>query len=285
MNMDLYGRIIDDVKTWRGPRLKVLKLSLYGEPFLNANFPKMLRIAKDAEIAERIETTTNASLLTSTISEKLIENGLDYLRVSIYSPLQEKHRHITKARVSVAQIHENLLTLKKIKARHKSAHPFVGVKMLDTFSEENELFSNSFRDVADEIYFDKPHSWIPYKDRNFMSDLYGKDADKARTHVASSNSKRIACTLPFFTLAIRSNGDVSPCCIDWIGGTNIGNISQENLEDIWDGDKMYEFRKMQLENRRKENASCNKCEFVLSDYYTRDTIDGFPAEKLRPRKK
>ncbi len=42
----------------------------------------MLRIAKEANIAERIETTSNASLLTEEFCRELVLYGLDYLRVS-----------------------------------------------------------------------------------------------------------------------------------------------------------------------------------------------------------
>ena len=79
----------------------------------------------------------------------------------------------------------------------------------------------------------------------------------------------------------KSDGAVSPCCVDWIGGTNLGNIMEGNIKEIWNGEKMYQFRKMQLENRRCENESCKKCELVQNDYYTRDNIDGFPVENLR----
>jgi radical SAM protein with 4Fe4S-binding SPASM domain len=281
MSMELFIKIIEQMKSWKGPQLKVLKLSLYGEPLLNPHFCAMLRIAKDADIAERIETTTNASLLTEDICTKVVGYGLDYMRVSIYSAIQEKHYRVTNSKIGINTIYSNLLMLKRIKQRYNSNIPFVGVKMLDTYSEENDLFVKMYTDVADEVYLDKPHNWISYKGNSFIDNLYGSDVEKAKTDVIDSNSGRIACTLPFFTLAVRSNGDVSPCCIDWIGGTNIGNVYKETLEDIWYGDRMFEFRKMQIENRKDENESCMNCEIYLSDYYTRDNIDGFPVEKLR----
>lgn len=284
MSMECFIRVMDQMKSWEGPKLKVLKLSLYGEPLINPHFCQMLKIAKEANIAERIETTTNASLLTEDVCASLVEFGLDYLRVSIYSAIQEKHYKVTNSKIDINVILSNLLILKRIKQKHKSNIPFVCVKMLDTYSEENGLFVDMYKDVADEVYLDKPHNWIAYKGKSFIDSLYGSEMEKAITDVTMSSSNRIACTLPFFTLAVRSNGDVSPCCIDWLGGTNIGNIYKETLEDIWYGDRMFEFRKMQLENRKNENESCRNCELFLSDYYTRDNIDGFPVEKLRIKK-
>jgi radical SAM protein with 4Fe4S-binding SPASM domain len=282
MSLACFEKVVAQMKNWEGPKLKVLKLSLYGEPFINPHFCEMLKIARHSAIAERIETTTNASLLTPEICEKLIEYGLDYMRVSVYSAYQERHERITKSNLGIMRIHDNLETLMRCKGRKNSDAPFVSVKMLDAYNEENASFLEMYGDVSDEAYLDKPHGWLPYKDKNYVKDLYGNDSEKAHQDMAANRSARKVCTLPFFTLAVRSNGDVSPCCIDWLGGTNLGSIGQYTLRELWNGEKMYEFRKMQLERRQAQNESCRSCEFYLSDYYTRDNIDDFPVDKLKP---
>lgn len=281
MSLQLFEKLLGQLTAWPGPRFKVLKLSLYGEPFINKAFCDMLQLVKEADVAERTETTTNASLITEAVAERLVAIGLDYLRVSIYSALPEKHRAITQSAVPLERVHANLAALRRVKQRLGSEKPFVGVKMLDTYGEENRLFEERFRDVADEVYLDKPHNWVAVPGKDFIADLYGSEAPQARTDSRGGGGRRVACTQPFFTLAVRSNGDVSPCCIDWVGGTVLGNIERETLQQIWDGDRMYEFRKMHLEGRQGENASCRNCEFLLSDYYTRDSVDGFPVERLR----
>ena len=282
MTMELYKKIIDEFKAWDGDKLKVLKLGMYGEPFTSPHFCEMLKIAKEADIAERIETTTNASLLTKEICEKLIENELDYIRVSIYSPYQEKHESITNTKININEIYKSLKYIKDLKEKNGTDKPFVSVKMLDTYSEENEVFLNKYKDVSDEVYIDKPHNWIAHEEKSFINSLYDKkNKEKLKEDLKTITSNRIACPMPFTTIAIRNNGDVSPCCVDWIGGTNLGNINEQSIRDIWNGEAMYQFRKMQLENRRFENSSCAKCDFVTNDYYTRDNIDDFPVEKLR----
>lgn len=281
MNIDCFNKIINDMKNWEGDKIKVLKLSLYGEPFMNSNFGEMLRIAKEANIAERIETTSNGSLLNEDICNKLVEYGMDYIRVSIYSPSQEKHAKITNNNIDINVIHENLATLQRIKKEKKSEKPFVAVKMLDTFSEENEVFKKKYRDVADELYIDQPHNWIPYGDKNFIESLYESDTKKVEEKLEKQKEKKIACSMSFFTLAVRSNGDVNPCCIDWIGATRIGNVLEENLSEIWKGNKLFKFWKMQLENRKNENASCRNCEYYLSGHYIKDNIDGVSIERLK----
>lgn len=283
MSMDTYQEVIKQFQAWEGERLKVLKLSLYGEPFTHPEFCEMLRIAKESEIAERIETTTNASLITEAVAEKLVEYGIDYIRVSIYGGNQKRYEEVTNTEnVDIETIYENLNRIQKIKKERGVNKPFVSAKMLDTFTEENQEFLDRFSKVADEVYIDKPHNWVAHEEKSFIGSLYKKEQEDAlKKDLEKTMSERIACPMPFTTLAVRSDGAVSPCCVDWIGGTNLGNLLEENIKDIWNGEAMYQFRKMQLENRRWENASCKNCELVQNDYYTRDNIDGFPVEKLR----
>jgi radical SAM protein with 4Fe4S-binding SPASM domain len=276
-----FQQVIEQLKAWPGPKIKVLKLSLYGEPLVNTAFCEILRMAREADVAERIETTTNASLLSRDVAEKLVEFQLDYARVSIYASDQERHRAVTGSGMEIGSIHENLRVLQEIKKSKGSEKPFVSCKMLDAYGDENELFTRMYQDVSDEIYIDKPHSWIKVDGADFINNYYQNGADGVISDLKQNSTRRIACPMAFTTMAIRSNGDVSPCCVDFIGGTNLGNMEDHCLQEIWNSDPWYEFQKMQLENRKHENYSCARCDIYLSDHYTRDNIDGFPVEKLR----
>ena len=283
MNMPLgrFREVVEQLKDWPGDRHKVLKLSLYGEPLISPDFAKMLRVASLAGVAERIETTTNASLLTRDLAEALVECQMDYVRVSIYSADPERHRQITQSAVAVSAIHENLRMLRDVKRAHGSDKPFVSCKMLDAYGEENGSFLAAYRGVADEVFIDKPHGWINVDGADFIGTYYQEGAQDALHDLQAHSTARVACPMAFTTMAVRSNGDVSPCCVDFIGGTSLGNVDGLSLREIWQSDAWYEFQKMQLEGRKDENSSCARCDIYLSDHYTLDTIDGFPVGKLR----
>ena len=281
MPLARFQRVIEQLQAWPGPKIKVLKLSLYGEPLVNTDFCEMVRIAREADVAERIETTTNASLLSREVAERLVEYQLDYVRVSIYAFEQERHRTVTGANVHIGAIHENLLILREIRKRKGSEKPFVSCKMLDAYGTENERFIRLYKDVADEVYIDEPHGWIKVDGADFIRNYYEEDAESVVTDLERNSTRRTACPMAFTTMAIRNNGDVAPCCVDFVGGTNLGNMEERSLQEIWNSDRWYEFQKMQLENRKDGNYSCARCDIYLSDHYTRDNIDGFPVEKLR----
>jgi len=285
-NMPLarFRKVIEQLRAWEGPRLKVLKLSLYGEPLMNPHFSEMLGIAREADVAERIETTTNASLLSREIATELVRYQLDYARVSIYASTQERHRDITDSGMKIGTIHENLRVLQELKRAQDSKRPFVSCKMLDAYGEENDRFFEVYHDVADELFLDKPHSWIKVDGTDFIENYYREGVAEVRNDLRGNSTPRVACPMAFTTMAVRSNGDVSPCCVDFIGGTTLGNLDESSLQEIWESDRWYAFQKMQLENRKHENSSCARCDVYASDHYTRDTIDGFPVDKLRPVK-
>ncbi|RJR42389.1 MAG: radical SAM protein [Desulfobacteraceae bacterium] len=280
MDLGLYQKVIMQLRDW-GRQIKVLKISLYGEPLCNPYFGEMLRLAKSANIAERIETTTNASLLSEQVAAGMIEHQLDYIRVSIYSPHQLKHERITRTSTQINSIHENLRVLQEMKRHAGSERPFVAVKMIDTYGPDNDTFFQMYRDVADEMYIDKPHNWIRTSPAKFTDILYKDNAAKAAEDIKASSEQRFACPMPFTTLAVRSNGDVSPCCVDFIGGTNLGSVKDKTLKELWTSDAWHNFLIMQLQNQKHENSSCARCEFFKSSYYIKDTIDGFDVNRLR----
>ncbi|OQC11635.1 MAG: molybdenum cofactor biosynthesis protein A [Lentisphaerae bacterium ADurb.Bin082] len=285
MPLGRFQRIIEQMQAWPGEKLKVLKLSLYGEPLINQDFGEMLRLAKEAAIADRIETTTNASLLTPEVAWSMVDCQLDYLRVSIYATDAERHREITGSGITPKTIHENLRFLQEIKRQQGSERPFVSPKMLDTYDQtQNDAFIAMYQDVADELYLDKPHNWIQTDEQKFTEKIYQANHSKAVADFQAHSTRRIACPMPFTTMAVRCNGDVSPCCVDFIGGTNLGNMEEKSLQDLWASPEWLAFQIMQLENRKTENFSCARCDVYLSDHYTRDNIDGFPVDKLRRQK-
>jgi radical SAM protein with 4Fe4S-binding SPASM domain len=285
MSADMFETVMQQLSAWPGPHFKVVKLSLYGEPMLNPLFPEMVRCVKEARIAERVETTTNASLLTEEVALKLVESQLDYMRVSIYATDQDRHQQITGTQLPIERIRNNLLMLKSLKQRLNSERPFVSCKMIDNYNAENQKFFDEFTNIADEAYIDEPHEWIQVDEADFLGQYYKEQAQAVRTNIKERHSNRTVCPMAFTTMAIRSNGDVSPCCVDFIGGTTIGNLAVESAEQIWLGSRWLEFQKMQLEGRRDENESCARCELQKSDHYTRDDIDDYPFHQLLEERK
>ena len=64
------------------------------------------------------------------------------------------------------------------------------------------------------------------------------------------------CVLPWLHLNTWPNGNVYPCCLtDW--REDIGNLKDNTLEELWNGDKMKSIRKFMMEGKKHHN--CRKC--------------------------
>ena len=71
------------------------------------------------------------------------------------------------------------------------------------------------------------------------------------------------CILPWVYLEIEQNGDVHPCCQnDYI----FGKLKESPLEQIWNGDKMKEFRLSLLKDQLPDSCfGCKNAEELQSN--------------------
>ncbi len=261
MKFDDFRKIADDLAAWEGDKIKIIRIIGFGEPLVNPQTPSMVKYLKELDVAERIEITSNASLLSPEISQQFIDYGLDYIRCSIYAIEQRRHETQTQNRISIETIKNNISVLKELRDSAGRSKPFIYVKMLASRDEfENALFLTEYSGIADEAALEKTHSWL--------SDT-----------CALSGKTRNVCPQPFKMLSIHYNGDVILCDPDWKGNTRVGNALTENISSIWGGSKIRRFWRMQLENRRHENESCRHCSFLIDDYAI-DDLDGVSLEIL-----
>ncbi|MCB8814156.1 radical SAM/SPASM domain-containing protein [Desulfosporosinus shakirovi] len=247
MSMETYTKILEQLKEFPN-KLKMLSLTGQGEPLLNKNVPLMVKLAKEANIAERIEIITNASLLTPEMSDGLIEAGLDTLRISMQGLSSEKYKEICGSNIDFEKFMENI----KYFYRHKSNTNFF-VKIMDVSLEgsEEEKFYQLFHDCSDRMYIEK---MLPAYEGVEITLNMKVDYDRyGRKH-----QKRAVCPLPFYMLGIFPNGDVEPC--DTIYKPIVlGNVNHERLIRLWNGKELKKFWKMQLKKERCTNTGCASC--------------------------
>lgn len=67
-------------------------------------------------------------------------------------------------------------------------------------------------------------------------------------------NKKVFCVAPWLSLNINQNGNIQPCCNN---DTVFGNILKSNLEEVWNGDSIKNFRKYMIE--QVPQKSCQSC--------------------------
>lgn len=101
------------------PVLPTIHLGGYGEPTFHPDFLEIVRLAKAT--GTRVELTTNGTLLTPTVTEALLELGLDRLVVSIDGVTPQHYQDI-RVNGSLQQVIDNLRHLFRLKIRRSGRH-------------------------------------------------------------------------------------------------------------------------------------------------------------------
>ncbi len=269
MDFELFKKIIDDL-TQFPEKLKVLRLNGQGEPLLNPYFPQMVKYAKDKDIADFIETITNGSLLKPELNEKLIDSGIDRIRISIESLTENGYQDTAKARINYQSFLENIKDLHDRSGSCEIYCKIVDVAVPD--EERRNQFYEMFSDVCDRFFIDNV---IPlWSDFDEIGDLMNRSG--AGVHGQKIQNVKV-CPYSFYSLIINPDGEVTVCCADWKRKLVVGDLKKESFMEIWNGECLKTFWIKMLKGNKHEFEMCRKC--LLPMYDCNDNIDAY-AEKI-----
>ena len=278
MPYDTFCKIIDDMKDFPD-KVKSLHLYLGGEPLLHKDMPKMIKYAKDSNVADEVIIFSNGALLTPELSDEIIAAGLDKIQFSIEGTSSEKYQQVTGVKVDYEKLINNI----KYFYEHKRECT-VYAKILDTnlTDQEKEKFTNDFKNISDSCYIETLLDITPHED---MDTSLGNG--KTFTQEGKKIITKQVCTAPFYVMLVRWDGSVSPCgCGDWRRNYCVGNINDSSMREIWNGTAWNEFRKIQLRKQRNKIDICKECKVIDNqldniDLYADDLLDRMEKNDIK----
>lgn len=217
LNLNLYKKIAGSFS-----RLERLILYGIGEPFINANFPEMLLIARKHLPKDSIITvSTNGSLLTPTIANKIFKKGIvDSISFSIDTMDAVKLSHIREGSEPSA-IMKNFQHLALIKRRLEGDFKLgvEAVVMKDNFMDLPKLIRSLAERNVDYIIVSHV---VPYTEEIFRNSIY--------VTLSKSSFEIIKPSLNY------GWGLISDAAKEILGrayGVNIGRKSYEIIMNFW----------------------------------------------------
>ena len=67
---------------------------------------------------------------------------------------------------------------------------------------------------------------------------------------------------------VHVNGDVTTCCLDEKMANKLGNLCQQNINDIWNGEQINSWRIAQIEGRFADSGPlCERCNWKSAGAY------------------
>ena len=248
-------------------RVKVLRFYDEGEPMLNKDLPAMIAAAAFNHLAERLEVTTNGSLLDWDRCVELVASGVDYVRVSVYGTTAAEYQKATGSRLTPDDIIRGVRCLRAARRARGNVQPeldqrpFIYAHLVSAYPDA-ETFRAQYGEIADDCGVEPHlHNWGGNDDRLVQ---LGKRPEPA---------KRV-CSKPFYEMTVKANGDVSACCADWSGKLYLGNVMRESLLDIWNGQKLRAIQAAHLAGERERLSPCNGCTLIYNQTDDLDRLVG-----------
>lgn len=271
MEFDLYKKIIDDICQFP-EKLKVLRLSGQGEPLLHPQYIEMIKYAKEKKVADYIETVTNGSRLNPELNQKLVDSGINRIRISIEAVDAQGYYDMAGVKIDFDKFVENIKDL----YNRSNGKTEIYIKTVDAAvdtEEKRKIFYDTFENICHRIFID---NIIPlWSDFEEIFEVF----DKKEEGIHGQKIKQVhICPYSFYNLLINSDGDVTVCCADWKRKLVVGNFHKESAIQIWNGTLLREFWKDMLKGKKSEYEMCRKC--VLPMYDCNDNIDAFAEQIL-----
>ena len=272
LEMDTYKKFIDSLSECRW-HLKQLVLVGLGEPLLNRDIVNFVKYAKERNVADKVHIVTNATLLTSDITDKLVDAGIDVLRVSVNGMSGKDYKKYTGVEIDFEELKNNIEYFNKHKKNAK-----IYVKIMDYMlgcQEREDEFYRTFDpicDVANVEYLTQMSTAIDYSNV--------ADVNENRGLKGFESTDVFACPLPFYHIYFNAEGTISACCVAGPWSTppalQMGDINEMSIDEIWHGKKFRDFHlRMLNEGRLKADIACKECKAYMSYVYPEDNIDNY----------
>jgi len=280
MDIELFSKIVNDLVVMKEKyHTSPYMVHLYkdGEPLINKKLPEMIKIIKAANVARVISTTTNGSLLDRDCAESLLKSGLDMLRISVEQTDTDGYRSVTRTGTTYEQILENVTNLYKLKIE-TGCRLHIIVKITDSGLDKNQIekFYQDFSSICDEIRVDSLMGWSYSEKKDFT---LGKIVSTGMDGKTTLHERSI-CPEPFSKCAVNSDGSVSVCCVDWSQKTMVGDVKVNSLDEIWNGQKLKEFRMLHINGNREKIGPCSKCQY-LKGFPENEDLDNYRDELMK----
>ena len=251
MNEKLFTVALDRISEFK-QAINVIHLYGFGEPLLNPNVARFVRMIKASGLSKEVAITSNGSMLTHEISRTLVDAGLDRLSISLNGVCDDDFLNTVGVKVKFDDLYNEIKYFYSIRGK---CHLHVKINGECFDANGKEKFIELFEKSADTLNIDHVVSlWPDIKDsRSFSDGQYG---------VSKENTCGKICPQMFYELAIHSDGSVSPCCADYLfHKENLGNIVTDSLVDIWNGRKLKEMRINALRNEKISYDACTNCDY------------------------
>ena len=251
MDFERYKELVNGICDFQD-KVKVIRLYKDGEPLLHPQFADMVRYAKQSGCCERVDTTTNASLLNPELSLSIIDAGLDRINISVEGINAAQYADFSRYQIDYEKFVENIAFFYEHRKQCEMNIKINGDILTEAQQQE---FFDTFGDITDGIFIEHAIDYWP----TFKQDKVEINEDVGILGNETHEVK--VCPYIFYELAINSDGTYSMCRFDWkrclILGRELGLY--KSPKKVWDSIQLWTIQQKFLQGERTWRPYCSKC--------------------------
>lgn len=248
MSVEEFRLIVEKIR----PFTNYIYLHVLGEPLLHPQLDEILTIAENAGL--NINITTNGSLLERK-KEILLKYSIRQINISL---------HDAEENIAKASWDEYLQTAIDF-ALLLAPTTYVCLRLWNTSNEKSADFNALclekigllFNQSSEQLNKETPGNGLKLADHIFLQ-------RSPRFEWPDENQTGIQTTKTCYALrdhiAVLSDGQVVPCCLDADGNMRLGDIFTEDLSDILESKRAKDIKKG-FEQRKVVESICATCGF------------------------
>ena len=248
MEFGLFEKIMNELAGAR--RKPVVHLHGFGEPLLDPLLPERVRLAKACGI-EQTYIVTNGSLLFPETSRKIIDAGLDRIKISFYGTDEESYNATMRGLDFTVSL-QNVKDFMKIRKELKKRTPKLILQYLP--QEANGAKIKEFQSL-----------WNSLPDRKAGDCLNISSLDNfggGKSYNIVGKKIVSVCFYPWTALSVLWDGRAVTCCVDYNGVQSVGDMNCQSVEEIWNGPVLSAIRRNFGKLDYSGFPTCRNCDWV-----------------------
>jgi radical SAM protein with 4Fe4S-binding SPASM domain len=206
---------------------RVIVLHGYGDPLLDKCMPQYVKWMTERGLESYFSCNPANINMERTI--ETFENGLGYVKYSIESVDDLRHKEVRGQASNFTESYKNILKLLDLKAQHNFRTTIV-ITMINLNKpwqqDEFARLQEAFKGMDVYVYL-KSQDQMWYEDNK---------------QTTQSIHWLEFCQFPWSSMTVKSNGEAVECVEDFNNEIILGNTATESLVDIWNGEKYRQFR-------------------------------------------
>lgn len=252
INLENFEYIVSQIKDCTN----LIALHVKGEPLMHPELEKILKICYESGL--KVNITTNATLLERNLNVLLNSPAIRQINMSLHSVNKNENNDIYNVENYINSI------LKVTRELTSKTNIIISYRLwnLENLEENDENFKilnkignhfgkNNLPEIA------KQNKFVELENNVFLNQDIEFTWPNLEGQIISESGK---CWGLRNQVAILVNGDVVPCCLDQNGDIKLGNIFEEDFENIINSDFSQAFIKSFEENKIMHNL-CKRCGF------------------------